>query len=286
MANIDRTETHRMGFSILEKVGLFGGDGDPSSSGFEAPIGSLFMSTNGELYKKFGAGDSDWETCCGGGGPSVPYEITSFTNDGGNFENGESPTNINLNWTLPSDPDTQSINQGVGIVNPNTLRTVIFPGPVVGVVNGSFTWQLSVTQGLDNDTANTSINFRNRRYWGVSTDPNIAGVDTATAGIPASGGTPVAFTYNDLVVTAGVTGNELATNRNQTKILDATGGRYLYFAWPSGFGTPSFTINGFPVSAWKGIDSNFTNQHGYVESYSVWRSQNLQNGAAIEVVVT
>lgn len=66
MANIDN------GFSIdtlalQDLVLLTAGDLDPSVAGYEAPVGSLYLSTSGMAYRKTGALDTDWSLITSGG---------------------------------------------------------------------------------------------------------------------------------------------------------------------------------------------------------------------------
>lgn len=57
-------------FSIDNKIGLFAGDNTPDIDVSGAPVGSRFYQTNGDVYKKTGAGDllSDWTLQTSGGG--------------------------------------------------------------------------------------------------------------------------------------------------------------------------------------------------------------------------
>lgn len=55
------------------------GEDDPTSAGFEAPEGSLYLRKTGELYQKTGATDTDWSkllTSAAGGVP-VRYPFTN-----------------------------------------------------------------------------------------------------------------------------------------------------------------------------------------------------------------
>jgi len=46
---------------IGELVGIVAGVDDPTISGQTAPLGSLYLRTNGDIFKKAGAGNIDWE---------------------------------------------------------------------------------------------------------------------------------------------------------------------------------------------------------------------------------
>lgn len=48
------------GILLNDLAGILSGAIDPSVSGQEAPIGTLFLRSNGQLFKKTSAGDTDW----------------------------------------------------------------------------------------------------------------------------------------------------------------------------------------------------------------------------------
>jgi hypothetical protein len=62
--------------------------------------------------------------------------------------------------------------------------------------------------------------------------------------------------------------------------------QYLCFAWPSTFGTPSFTVNGLPVTGWISVTVSYTNSQGYTSNYDIWTSEYLQSGTSIAVTVS
>lgn len=81
MADINSAFTTYNGISLDDIVGLFQGTDDPTSgAGEAAPVGSLFLRTNGELYQKTGAADTAW-TQLGAGGGSVTLEPYAIHND-------------------------------------------------------------------------------------------------------------------------------------------------------------------------------------------------------------
>lgn len=57
-------------------AGIVAGATDPSVAGQEAPLGSFYMRTNGQQFKKTGPGNMDWsetDTGGGGGGGDLPF---------------------------------------------------------------------------------------------------------------------------------------------------------------------------------------------------------------------
>ena len=85
MANIDTAFTLRNGVSLDDDVGIFHGSVDPSSSGYEAPIGSLYLRESGELYIKTDSGDTAWELVQVGSGGGVTKYKCSIKTSGGTF---------------------------------------------------------------------------------------------------------------------------------------------------------------------------------------------------------
>lgn len=203
----------------------------------------------------------------------TPFSITSFSNTAGaNLEIGQSITNFNLNWVYShsnANATAQSIDQGIGAIG-LALRTVLVPGPITT----NTTYTLSATKVLENDSAQTSLTFRAKRYWGTSAsaDPMGDGINTFT----------LLGTFLDSV------NEELATTRQTTKIFDCSAGRYFYFFFPTAWGTadPQLQIGPFPVSlSYTGTITNFTNQSGYSQDYYVYRSDNLLFDSSVVVTV-
>ena len=48
------------GVLISGVAGVYSGDGDPATSLFQANIGSIFLSSNGSIYKKIGGLPNQW----------------------------------------------------------------------------------------------------------------------------------------------------------------------------------------------------------------------------------
>jgi hypothetical protein len=116
-----------------------------------------------------------------------------------------------------------------------------------------------------------SRSWRHKRYWG--THPTFTLPDN-TEILNADG--------------AGVgVGNEFSTTRNQTRNGIDGGGDYLFFAWPTSFGNPTFVINGLPNTAWTKIGDtiSFTNSQGFVHTYDVWISDTAQNSPIITFII-
>ncbi len=60
MANFIDAFQPEGGINLDDLVGIFAGSIDPSVIGEAAPIGSLFIRSNGQLYQKINTGNTDW----------------------------------------------------------------------------------------------------------------------------------------------------------------------------------------------------------------------------------
>ncbi len=183
--------------------------------------------------------------------------ITTFINNVNTVETGVTITSVTLSWTYNKAMTSASLNQGIGAIPPTDL---------MHVVSGSFTvdktWTLTASDGANSTSRNSTIAFRQKRYWGVN-----AATSLDTAAILALGN------------------SEFATNFNKAAIYDATGGKYPYFAYPATFGIPSqVTVGGLAFSDFNVATQSFTNSSGFTENYHVIRFNNIQSGANISVV--
>jgi len=164
-----------------------------------------------------------------------------------------STQSVQLSWSLNKDPSAQFINNSaININDSNRLITGV-------TTNQSYTLKV-VDENNAEDESTVNISFQNRRYWGASINPSLdsEGVTTLT--------------------------NELNGSRSKTITYNATGGRYIYYAYPSRLGNLSLvTVNGLAFSAYTVTLVNITNSDGYTESYNLIRFNSIQNGSAIQV---
>lgn len=189
----------------------------------------------------------------------VPPQITSISNNVGTVEIGQTITAVTLNWALNKTLIvSQTWNNGIGSV-PIDARTYSLTGLSL---TADKTYTLTVVDEKNTVSSSTYIQFRNKRYWGVSANESLSNVDILAMN------------------------KEFSTSRSQSRVFDCTGGKYFFFAWPSTFGTPTFKINGLTNTAFIKTTQSFTNASGYTTNYDVWRCQYLQNGSGINVDVS
>lgn len=187
----------------------------------------------------------------------TPLSISSFTNSVGSVEIGSTVNSVVLNWSYNHDVISQSLTD-VGVVTPASLRAYGFSS--LGLTSNK-TWTLSSTDGTTPKNANTIVSFLHKRYWGVSPLASLSDADILSLS------------------------KELSSTRIQSRTMNATGGNYLWFAWPDSFGSGEFWTNGLQNTAWTLTTRSFVNASGYSSTFRIYRSTFIQNGSGIDVEV-
>lgn len=190
-------------------------------------------------------------------------EITSFSNNINTVEIGSTVSNVLLSWAVNKTMASLNINNGVGAIAIVSDTSKQLSGLSL---TSNTSWTLTATDDEGTSvTKTTGITFLNKRYWGVSASASL----TTSAQIIALG-------------------SEFGSNYNMSKTLDATGGKYLYFAVPSSFGLTvnNFKVGGLSNSDWVKTTISFTNASGYTTNYDIFRSGNIQTGSAILVAIS
>lgn len=114
-------------------------------------------------------------------------------------------------------------------------------------------------------TVSSSLTWQWRVYWGADVNTSLTEAQVEA-----------------------LTSSSLKSGRTGTYTITATGGKYLYVCYPASFGAASqFTVNGF-VTTFQLVTSTLsvTNAYGATTDYRVYRSEDLQNGSGIPVVVS
>jgi hypothetical protein len=215
-----------------------------------------------------------------------PYIPSGVNITGGNIREFGSSNAVTLLWNVTKNSeDIQSIivNGVPEAGSPFTTNQSGFQNTFATQdVNTTFT--ITSNDGTQTVSANTTVTWRNKRYWGrvnLSSlgNPNLTTNPGAVSSIIPSLNDSVILGLNG----AGVgSGSELSTSISKTYNGINGGGDYLVFVWPSSFGnsqTPQFSVNGLPNTAFTRIRNNspFVNQWGYTTNYEVWISNTLQN---------
>lgn len=187
--------------------------------------------------------------------------ITAFTNNVNAVEIGSTVTDVTLSYTTNKTMKALAINNNIGDVTGTTSKVLSRLK-----LTSDTTYTLSATDEANATvTKSTTIQFLNSIYYGASTATSVTAANVLS--LPST---------------------KLAGGKGMTATFDCTGGKYIYFAMPKTFGLTvnDFKIGGLSNSAWDVTTVSVTNGHGHTEDYTIFKSQNLQNGANIPVAIS
>lgn len=178
--------------------------------------------------------------------------ITSFNISKSIAELGEIVSNLKLTWSYNKEPVIQKLDN-------STLDNNIREYTVNSNIETNKTFRLEVSDGKNTVNKTTSINFYNGRYHGVSNSENYD---------------------SDFILSLNKT---LTNSRACSFTVDCGQGQYIFFAIPTRFGTPTFTVGGFTGGFTKVATVDFTNASGYTEPYNIYKSDysNLGNTTVV-----
>lgn len=176
---------------------------------------------------------------------------------GGSYEIGSTIQTVNLSWTWNKKITNQSIDQGIGELDPET-RSYVYNKPITT----NTTFKIVGGDGKNTATSSTSVSFMPKRYWGVSaktslTDADILGLSS-----------------------------ELSTSRTQSRTFDCSGGKYFYLVIRTDYCSGiKFKVGGLAFSDMIVETRSVVNAQGFSQSYNIYRVNNIQTGSAIAVEV-
>lgn len=187
-----------------------------------------------------------------------PFSVSSFSAQGldgtykTSFMIGKTVTDVKFDWVYNRIAvDSQSINNGVGVIAPATLRTYTKTGLSI---TANTTWTLTGTLSSVNATRNASIAFYSPTYVGVNASTTLN--SALLNGLPF-------WLQSNPYLTTGVT----------------PGSKYIWIAYPASWTTAEIWVNGLKVTDWVTTNPfSHTNSAGYTQNYKVFRSANLLNG--------
>ena len=229
--------------------------------------------------------------------PTISVSIGSNISIPGADREFGATTSVILNWTVTPHGEDITLINSIPPILPGQV-TIPYPGPFstaqsntnnfVSVQNTNSLFTINAQDAVSiSYQSSAQVTWYNKRYWGkidltsignpnLTLNPGSASIVNITSG-------------NILALTgAGVgSGNELSTTLSKTYTGINGSGWYLIFAFPTSFGTPSFSVNGLPNTAFTKVESSmvFTNVYGYNNNYDVWIS-NTQQGSSLNVIIS
>ena len=179
--------------------------------------------------------------------------INNFSISKSTAELGEKLIGLILNWSYNKTPTYQKLDN---VLIDNELRKYT----VEKEISSNTSFKLEVSDGKTTVNRTASINFYNGRYYGVSNSE----------------------TYDsDFILSLNKT---LTNSRVCNFTVNSGPGQYIFFAIPTRFGTPTFTVGGFSGGFNKIKTISFVNKFGYSEGYDIWKSTNSNLGNTTVVV--
>lgn len=182
----------------------------------------------------------------------IPIEILAFSNNIGVAEKGSTLNELTLKWQLNKDPETILMNGQVR-ADLKTLRSLTLKDMAL-TADKTFMLQVRDEKGKTAQK-NTSVVFQNGVYYGVSEIPEEVN--------------------NAFILSLS---RSLQGSRTKTFSTTSTEDQYVWYAFPSRYGTPVFNVGGFDGGFTKTASISFTNASGYTEGYAVYRSDNSNLG--------
>jgi len=216
VANITDAFLPENGINLDDLVGIFAGTTDPTVVPEAAPIGSLFIRSNGQLYQKIGANDTQWMVFSQGLGEAVKISAVD-TNAG--YLNNKLLVSSNLTSTIGNVGANETLTldlANIGVAGTYSLLTVDAKGRVTSGSNPGYI------------TGNQNI--------------------TLTGDVTGAGTTSIVTTLNNTAVVPGSYTNANITVNSQGRITTATSGLAaagaLYLLYQSTNGTTGDPLEG------------------------------------------
>ena len=184
------------------------------------------------------------------------YVKPTVSMTGGNtYEDGTSLSSAVLNWSTNNAVTTQSIDQGIGSLDP-ALRTYTYSATTL-TTDKKFT--ITVGDGKNTATSSTTFAFKNKKFYGISAEDSLTDAQIK------------ALSNNEWC-----SGKTLAKRSyNCTPTSQAPDGFYIYYALPTSFvsgGDPTFKIHGLQTTAYlKTVKADYKNGQNKTVSYTIYR---------------
>lgn len=172
-----------------------------------------------------------------------PFEISLSVNQT-IAEMGSTINQLNFTWAYNKNIILQRFN---GETLENDLRSTVYNSPLAS--NKTFTLSATSTSN-ETKSKSVSVSFLNGVYYGVSSTED----------------------YDSQFILSLT--KTLSNSRSRTITVKAGAEDYIYYCTPVRLGDCTFTVGGFTGGFSKVKTFNFTNAHGYTESYNIWKSDN------------
>lgn len=197
--------------------------------------------------------------------PKSAYDITSFAHANTLYEVGTVLANPAFTAAHSQTPDTLLLtnNQNVESKDVHATPTSFTSSQSYTFATPSYsvTWTLTGTK-ITSDVATRTASAAQKSFWGISTTP-----------------------ANTEAFVEALASSALDTDAARSFTVNATSTNKIYFAHPTRYGTPTFTVGGFEGGfTLRSSTISVTNAQGYTENYSLWESDVAGLGSTTVVV--
>lgn len=177
----------------------------------------------------------------------VDPAITSFTMTPSTdtYEIGSTVNELTFAWAYNKDIVSQTLTDC--ILADETVRSATYDTPL----SSNKTFTLTASDGKNSVSANKSVSFKHKVYWGAASEP-------------------VSF---DSAFILALTGKKFATNYKGSYAMTLGEGQYGYLAYPASWGTvSSWYIGGFEITTHDCGTIEFTNASGNTTTFRITRT--------------
>lgn len=188
----------------------------------------------------------------------VPISINSFSLSPATVEKGSTVQTLNFSYSFNKTPTTLKLGtENLTPSGTSTQKTELS-------VTSDTTYTLTATDSgsYSNPAASASktatLHFYDKIHYGVAEVPSA---------------------YNDSFLLTGLSNHDLASGKGKIFTVNATSGKYIFFALPTAMGTPNFNVGGFDGGFTKAAEFSHTNASGYATTYAVYKSDNAGLGS-------
>lgn len=175
-------------------------------------------------------------------------DIAYFTATPASVEIGNASASVNLSWSFNATPSILTLN--------GASKSTSSTGETVTATDNGSNHTVSYTLATAIGSSQIDFHFYPKLYWGVAAIPQ--SVDSAFV--------------------LGLSNSSLASSRSKTITVNATSGKYIWFASPVNYGACSFKVGGFSGGFEAAQTVSVTNASGYTQNYYVYRSTNASLG--------
>jgi hypothetical protein len=181
--------------------------------------------------------------------------VVKYFNGGGVYELGTIIEQVPLSWEYNKQVTSQTISPEIGSLNPNTRDMVYNPREPI---KEDVTFTLIGSDGASENSATTSIMFKNKRWWGTSLRNSMSSE-----------------------IIRSLQSFEFADRREIEFTFDGAG-KYLWYCYPSrfdeGLQEPVIWVNGLIYTSVQIFKVDILNARGYLETYTAIRSNKVLYG--------